>query len=269
MSTTHVLDRPAPPPDTTVRYGPLPDHVADVRWPVNAGEGPAPLVLVVHGGFWRCTFDRRHTGPQCVGLAAAGFAVASVEYRRTGQPGGGWPGTLDDVTAAVTAVPDLVGAAASAAGRDVDTAGTVLLGHSAGGHLVAWAAATQHLPHVVGAVALAGVLDLVQAARLGLDPGPGGSAVEALLAGAPGEVPERYAAADPTRLGAPGVPVVAVHGDVDTTVPLSLSTAYTQATRQRLVVLPGVDHLAVIDPRSSAWPRVLAEVRSAARTARR
>ena len=45
-----VLSRPAAAPDTTVRYGPLPEHVADVRWPTTVGDVPAPLVLVVHGG---------------------------------------------------------------------------------------------------------------------------------------------------------------------------------------------------------------------------
>jgi acetyl esterase/lipase len=257
-----VLDRPGPPPDVTLRYGPLDDHVVDVRWPAPSST-PAPLVVVVHGGFWRSEFDRTHTAPQCGGLTDAGYAVAAVEYRRTGQGGGGWPGTFDDLDAALRAVPQLVAEAASQAGRVVDVDRTVLVGHSAGGHLVAWAA-TRGYPHVVGAVSLGGVLDLQLAASMALDPGPGGSAVEALLAGGPDDVPDRYAEADPTRLGPPGAPVVAVHGDADDVVPVELSRSYAAATGQQLVVLPGVDHFAPIDPLSAAWPVVLEHLAAAA-----
>jgi acetyl esterase/lipase len=262
-----VLTRPAPAPDATVRYGPLPDHLADVRWPRprpgTPDDGPPPLVLVVHGGFWRAGTDRQHTGAQCAALAAEGLAVAAIEYRRTGQPGGGWPGTLEDVAAAVDAVPGLVAEAAARAGLGVDTGRTVLLGHSAGGHLVAWLAATAR-PDVVGAVSLGGVLDLRAAHRLRLDPAPGGTAVEALLGGGPDDVPERYAAADPSGLGPPAVPVLAVHGTADDIVPAELSRSYAQATGAELVLLDGVDHFAVIDPLSRAWPDAMAAVRRAA-----
>ena len=51
MSDEDVLDRASPPPDLVLTYGPLPEHVVDVRLP--AAPAPAPLVVVVHGGFWR------------------------------------------------------------------------------------------------------------------------------------------------------------------------------------------------------------------------
>jgi acetyl esterase/lipase len=258
-----VMTRPAPAPDMTVRYGPLPEHVADVRWPTSPISGPAPLVVVVHGGFWRSAIDRAHTGPQCAGLAAEGFVVAAIEYRRTGQEGGGWPGTFEDVGAAVDAVPGLVAEAAAVAGIGVDAGRTVLLGHSAGGHLVAWLA-TQERPEVVGAVSLGGVLNLDAAYRLGLDPGPDGTAVQALLGGSPEEVPDRYAAADPTRLGPPVVPVHALHGTADDVVPDGLSCSYADATGAQLELLDGVDHFAVIDPLSRAWPDAVAAVHRAA-----
>lgn len=243
-------------------YGPLPEHVADLWWPRYDGSpadtGAAPLVVVIHGGFWRSVFDRHHTGPQCVGLAEAGYAVASVDYRGTGG-GGGWPGTFDDVSAAVDAVPRLVAAAAEEAGVAVDVSRVVLVGHSAGGHLAAWAV-TVRRTGVVGVVSLGGVLDLGQAWSLGLDPGPGGTAVDALLGGGPQALPDRYAAADPVRLGPPTVPVVAVHGTVDDRVPHSLSETYCRVHEQRLVLLPGVEHFAPIDPLSAAWPAVLGAV---------
>ena len=251
-----VLDRPAPPPDTTVRYGPLPEHVADVRWPATASDESAALVVVVHGGFWRAEFDRTHTGPQCAGLADAGYAVAAIEYRRTGMDGGGWPGTFEDVGTALEQVPALVEDAAREQGLAVDRTRTVLLGHSAGGHLVAWAA-TRPSTAAVGAVSLGGVLDLALATELRLDPEPSASAVELLLGGGPDDVPDRYAAADPTTLGRPLMPVVAIHGADDDIVPVQLSRSYAERTGAELVVLPDIEHFGLIDPQSPAWPVVL------------
>jgi acetyl esterase/lipase len=263
-----VLDRTAPPPDAAVRYGRLPEHVADVRWPTQRSADAAPLVVVVHGGFWRAEFDRTHTGPQCAGLADDGYAVAAIEYRRTGMPGGGFPGTLEDVATALQLVPGLVAAAAEVAGVAVDTARTVALGHSAGGHLVAWAA-TQATTAATAAISLGGVLDLAQAAALGLDPGEGGSAVEALLGGQPADVPELYAACDPAALGRPLIPVTAVHGADDDVVPPALSLSYADRTSQEVVVLPGIEHFGLIDPQSPAWPVVLQHLAHATgRTAR-
>ncbi|GAB2813073.1 hypothetical protein GCM10027176_16890 [Actinoallomurus bryophytorum] len=130
-----VLTRPAPPPDLTLAYGPHPDHVIDVRLPPSR---PAPLVVMIHGGFWRAAYDRTHTGPLTSALAAAGYVVAIPEFRRTGQEGGGWPGTFDDVLAALDAVPGLLAPYSEDA--------PVLLGHSAGGHLAVWVATQLNPP---------------------------------------------------------------------------------------------------------------------------
>src|SRR3954465_4460573 len=99
-----VLTRPAPPPDLTLAYGPHPCHVIDVRVPARL---PAPLVVMLHGGFWRAEYDRMHTGPMTAALASAGYVGAGREFRRSGA-GGGWPGTFDDVAAALDAVPGLL-----------------------------------------------------------------------------------------------------------------------------------------------------------------
>lgn len=268
-----VLTRPAPPPDIVLRYGDLPEHVADVRLPRPSGAGaePAPLVLVVHGGFWRAEYDRRHTGPLCSGLTDAGYATAAVEFRRTGQPTGGWPGTFDDIARAVDDVPTLV---VEAAAGVVDPARLVLLGHSAGGHLALWCAGRHRLSPgspwrrrdplpARGVVALAPVADLSTASRLAL----GSGAVDALLGGSPGAVPERYAAADPMRLLPVDLPAILVHGELDQRVPLEQSTAYQRAAEDAgdnvaLRALAGVEHFGVIDPHSPAWPDVLDAVRS-------
>ena len=261
-------------PDRTLSYGPLPEHVVDVRLPfVEDIAGPAALVVVVHGGFWKAEWDREHAAPQSAGLAAAGHVVATVEYRRVRMAGGGWPGTLDDLALLTDTVPALV--AAAMPGR-VDEARTVLVGHSAGGHLATWAASRHQLPPSspwhrieplpVGVVSLAGVLDLALAAALGL----GGGATQALLGGEPDERPERFAAADPARLLPTGVPTVLVHGTRDDEVPLEVSRSYAAAAGtagQQVVLheLAGIDHMALVDPTSPAWPSVLAAVDEALR----
>jgi hypothetical protein len=151
MSVSDILTRAAGPPDQVLHYGPRPDQFADLRLPVRSGEAENsssaaerrpewPVVIFLHGGFWRSAFDRTHTGPLAEALAAAGFAVCTPEFRRTGQPGGGWPGSFDDVAAAVDVLPGLVAAAVQEAGGRADPGRLVLAGHSAGGHLALWAA---------------------------------------------------------------------------------------------------------------------------------
>jgi acetyl esterase/lipase len=269
MSDDDVLDRPAPAPDLSLVYGPLPEHVVDVRLP--ASLGPAPLVVVVHGGFWQAEYDRAHAGPQSAGLAAAGYVVATVEYRRVGRTGDGWPATFDDVALMADTVVGLV--AGAVPGR-VDRQRVCFVGHSAGGHLVAWLAARHRLPDSspwhrpaplpASVVPLAGVVDLAVADRLGL----GGNAARSLLGGAPQRHPERWASADPARLLPTAVPTVLVHGTADPVVPVEVARSFAQAGRDAgddlvLRELPGVGHYALIDPLAPAWPRVLAAVAEA------
>lgn len=251
-----VLTRPAPPADFTLRYGEHPDHIADVRLPAVPD---APLVLFVHGGFWRHEWDRAHAGPLSADLAARGYAVATVEFRRTGQAGGGWPGTFSDVAAAAVAVPDLLAKEIVHRGLPpVRVDRPILAGHSAGGHLALWYAAVA--PDAIGGVvALAPVADLERAYELDLDDG----AVADLLGGGPADVPAAYASADPMANLPSGVRTVIVHGADDPIVPVQLSRDYCRSARRAgsdttLVELAGVEHFGVIDPRSAAWPAVLA-----------
>ncbi len=250
-----VAPRPAPGTSAPQRldHGPDPSRFGELTLP--AGTGPAAVVVVVHGGFWRSGYGLELGRPLAVDLANAGFAVWNVEYRRVGN-GGGWPATFDDVAAAVDL---LAGPGQDAAAGRLDLDRVVAVGHSAGGHLAAWLAARPGLPAgapgadpvvtLRGAVSQAGVLDLVDAAERRV----GGSAVPDLLGGGPTEVPDRYALASPVARVPIGVPVVCVHGDADANVPLRQSERFVAASGDELVVLPGVDHFAVIDPSSDAW----------------
>jgi acetyl esterase/lipase len=249
VSSDDVMTRTASLPDAVLRYAAHADGLVDVRLP--HGVGPWPLVVYVHGGFWRQAFDRRHARPLADALAAQGFVVCSVEYRRVGGEGG-WPVTAEDVDAALAQLPDLL------AGLGVSTTSTTLVGHSAGGHLVLWLANQVH--PVDRVVALAPVCDLRAAAAANL----GAGATQAFLGGEPADVPAAYDAADPAvRLAEdPGCEVVLVHGTADDVVPVSLSEGLVAAhPKLALRAVEGADHFAVIDPLSSAWPTVLSAIR--------
>jgi acetyl esterase/lipase len=254
---TSALDRSAPGPDLTVPYGTQPEQVIDLRLPPAPRQAAkAPLIVLVHGGFWRPAYDRRHLGPMASSLAAAGYVVAVPEYRRAGMAEEGWTGPFNDIAAALDQVGGIAGP------HGADTRRITWAGHSAGGHLVLWAAARPGLPagspwrrsggpypatHVVS---LAGCSSLRLCAEWNL----GAGAVRLLMGGGPDDVPERYAVADPAALPAAPVPVTLVHGVDDDTVPLRMSQAFTAG---RLVEIPGAGHFDLIDPQSPAWPRVL------------
>jgi acetyl esterase/lipase len=275
----NVLVRSARPPDLTVRYGDSADQVADVHLPSaealqQAGNGRrASFTIFLHGGFWRAKYGREHTAPLAEALADAGFAVCAPEYRRSGQRGGGWPGTFDDVAAAVDRLPALVQAAS---GGLVGPGPMVLGGHSAGGHLALWAASRHRLPAGspwrtagppagCGVVALAAVSDLARCYKLRL----GQQAADVLMGGGPSRFPDRYAAADPARLIPVGLPVRLVHGTADEQVPHEMSVDYASRARAadddrvECSLLPGAGHFDVIDPLSAAWSAVEEAFRSA------
>jgi len=225
-----VLTELPPPADERLHYGEHPSQFVDLRRPA-AGEG-RPLVVMIHGGFWRARYDLFHAGHLCAALTAAGFPTANIEYRRTGEPGGGWPGTFEDVKRAVNLVR---------ADR------TIVAGHSAGGHLALWVAA--EIPGLTAVIGLAPVATLHQALS--------NRAVRELMGGDPGEFPERYAYADPAR--PTPVPRVIMHGDTDEIVPIDLSRTYSAPSK--LIELPGAGHFDVIDPEAAAFGTVLAEFR--------
>lgn len=243
-----------------VAYGTHADQVSEVLTPDPPGD--RPLVVVIHGGFWRAAYDRAHTAEQCVALARAGYAVAALEYRRVGG-GGGWPTTFDDVAAGIDALPGLLS-------HLIDPARVVLVGHSAGGHLALWAAGRHRLPAgapghrptpppIRGVVSLAGVADLGWAVAADM----GGGAATDLLGASPGRDPEgRWATADPAQLLPTGLRTICLHGGADPNVPVGCAAAYVAAARAagdaaELRELPGVGHFEFIDPGSSAWPHVL------------
>lgn len=230
-------------PDAVLRYDDHEDALLDVHLPAVPNGS---TVLLVHGGFWKTAYDRTHTRPMAVALAAEGFLVATPEYRRVGPGGaGGWPRTGADVLRAATALPDLL------AGIDQEAGPLRVTGHSAGGHLALWLATTD-LP-VERVVALAPVCDLREAIRERL----GSDAARVFLGGIDPDD------ADPMLLfdTRPAAEVRIVHGVEDDVVPVGLSRGFVaRHPWVHLDVVPG-GHFEVIEPGSVAWPAVVAALR--------
>ena len=224
-------------------YGGDPSQVAELFLPSDAG--PHPVVVVVHGGYWRARYDRSLMDGLCVDLARHGLAAWNLEYRRVGS-GGGWPETFDDVAAAVDALADL--------SAGLDLARVFAVGHSAGGHLAFWLAArARPLVEIRAAVSQAGVLDLVLAATLP----PSDEPTRALL-GDPDERANVYRLGSPRERVPLGIPQLLLHGDRDDTVSMAIAESYAAAARGsgdpcELRVLPDTGHFEHIDEGSEAW----------------
>lgn len=243
---------------TTHRYGTRRGQVAELLVPDGVTRD-CPVVVVVHGGFWRAQYTRHLTRGLARAITAQGWATWNIEYARVGPfSPGGWPLTLTDVAGAVDAL-------ASVGGLDLDR--VVTCGHSAGGHLALWVAARTRLVGgepgagvrvpVRGAVALAGMGDLRAAAALDL----GAGAVAGFLGGTPDEVPDRFRVASPAERLPLGVPQVLVHGLADTVVPSLLSEEYAATARAAgddatYVPIAAADHRAVARTRGPAWAAI-------------
>ena len=237
------------------RYGSDPSQFADLHLPARRRR-PGTVALL-HGGWWGPRFGAGNLDAVAADLAGRGWVAWNIEYRRLGL-GGGYPATLQDAAAAIDHLATLA---------DVDTKRVVAVGHSAGGHLAAWAAGRTKLPagvpgaepviQIAGLISLAGVLDLGAAAceKIG-----NGAAIE-LMGGDPGELPQRYAVADPlSQVPIPAV-VRCVHARADDRVPFAQSVTYVAAARAagqdaRLLEVDG-GHFSVADTSAPTWPVVI------------
>jgi acetyl esterase/lipase len=249
-----ILSLRPPPADARVAYGPDPNQFLDLRVPaVGKTKGLFPLVINIHGGYWRAKYNLDHCGHLCAALTAKGLVTANLEYRRVGDRGGAWPGTFADIRVAYQFLKQ------NAHSRKIDAQRIVVMGHSAGGQLALCLAA--HEPSVTRTVSLAGVVDLQRAYQLRLSD----DAVVEFLRGKPDEVPDHYAEADPIRLSITHPRQWLIHGSADDVVPVDFSREYVAAKQKRtgkekedvhLLEIPGAGHFDLIDPRTAAWKEI-------------
>jgi acetyl esterase/lipase len=201
-------------------------------------------------------YDRNQLTAVAEDIAALGYAVWNIEYRRLGAPGGGWPGTLNDVASAVDHLETIV-----AEGIELDLNRVIVIGHSAGGHLALWVAAREKHAYFdapvrvrpIAAAGLAAVTDLRRTWALGA----GRDAVNEFVGGSPNQYPSRYAAASPIELLPLDIKQLIIHGVKDDVLPLDLSRAYVSAAQAAgddvmYIELPDAGHMDYLDPHSQA-----------------
>lgn len=219
----HLQNRSSMPFDM-VRYGSHEDNIGDLR------RSGGDLVVLVHGGLWRHEYERDTTESLAVDLARRGFDTWNLEYRRIGA-GGGWPASGHDILTALDSIPQL--------GLEHDR--VVVIGHSAGSHLLAWAARRSRVP-IDMHIALAPLLDL-EAAIENDDPGSG-------------EARDLVDAGAPSRPDPGPVETIVVHGDADQIVPVERTLALTHndgLEHHRT----GCDHFSLLDPTKPEWQWVV------------
>ena len=239
-----------------IAYGDAPSQFGDLYLP---SDDPRSTVVLIHGGAWETGEDLSLVRPMARDLRREGYAVWNVEYRRVGEAGGGWPGTFEDVAAAIDHVDAL------ADDHPVDPEGVVVVGHSAGGTLALWAAGRDGDIEPRGYLSLAGFTDLEACVQEDLLAG----ACARLLGGSPAEVSGRYQDASPLERLPTGRRQSLVHGEDDDIVPVRQSEGYAAAAEAAgdpvtLVTVPNAGHFQLIDIHHPAYGQVLDQIRTLA-----
>ena len=108
-----------------LRYGPDPENLLDVYYPVGT-EKKLPTIISIHGGGW-CYGSKDLYSHYCLRLAARGFAVVNFDYRLA--PEHKYPAPLEDCCNMLSWVLE------HGQQYHIDTNNLFLVGDSAGGQL--------------------------------------------------------------------------------------------------------------------------------------
>jgi acetyl esterase/lipase len=270
MKLADYLALKGPVPNATFAYGSAPSQFAELFVP--GGPGPFPVVVLVHGGCWTREFGGITQLRNLAGaLAERGIASWNVEYRRVDEPGGGYPGTYQDMNAALNML-------AQQAGRyPLDLNRLVAVGHSAGGQLVQWLAGRPRIPvtsplylpdplPVKKVVSLGGLADLRREQALiksSCDREIG------QLTGAPSDKrPDVFSDTNAGDLLPNGSRTILVTGELDKISPPRVARDFAKRARAagdaaEVVILPGASHYDEVAASSPSWPLVLQAIESA------
>ena len=248
LSWSELSEMPLPAKGERIAYGSGPQQFGELRVP--KGDGPFPVMVVIHGGCWQNEFDYVYMTRLAAWFTENGVATWTIEYRRLGDADGGWPGTFLDVAEATDALRGI------APKSRLDLKRVYAAGHSAGGQLALWLASRARLSKASelyreNPVAMQGVLGLaaitnLEKYRIG-PPNSCHSSVEPLLGGGPDKVSSRYAETSPSQRLTLGARQVFIQGEKDPIVEAASVREYVDAAkkagdRAEILALPEAGH---------------------------
>lgn len=263
MQWGDLTQNPLPKTGIEIRTGTGATDIVDLWLP--EGDGPHPVVVMVHGGCWQKSIaDRTLMNYAAEDLRRNGMAVWNIEYRGVDEKGGGYPGTYLDVARAVDALPDFAEA------YDLDLSRVAGIGHSAGGHLVTWLSTRSNIPAtsplyaenpqpLSGVVNTGGLADLETSAPVTFA-GCLADIMETLV-GSPGTArPDVFSDTSPVNLFPTETLQVSVNGAEDSIAPPELGRGYTEKAEAAGVTaafheIPGTGHVELVSPGTAAWTK--------------
>ncbi len=187
-------------------------------------DGPAPVLVHVHGGSWMRGRKERQAKPLTWHLAEHGWVVVAVNYRLS--PAATFPDHLDDVRAAVRWVRDHAG------DLGADPGFVVLTGGSAGAHLASLAALDPDLA-VQGCVPHYGIYDFLDRHGARGRNSIQGFLTKAVMKCRPADCPERWEAASPiSQVGPHAPPFFVLHGTFDSLAFVEEARHFVAALRE-------------------------------------
>jgi acetyl esterase/lipase len=264
---------PQPKGGERIAYGSAPSQYVELWEP--EGPGPHPVVILLHGGCWQHEVaDLDYMNAPALDLQRRGIAVWDVEYRRVDEPGGGYPGTFQDVGRAIDLLRQ------EAPRHNLDLKRVVALGHSAGGHLGLWAAGRANLPkssplHVddplpIHAVVSLGGLPDLKGSSEAIALVCGDNIVARLTGPATPEHPDVFADTSPVSLLPLRTPAIMIHGVYDSISPPWHGSNYRRLARAKgdrveVLAIPDAGHFELVWPKADAWKEVADRIQAALR----
>lgn len=252
------------PADHQLAYGKDPLQFGELRLPT--GKGPHPVAIIIHGGCWVSTFaDLKNTSAFADALRDLGIATWNIEYRRTDNQGGGWPGTFQDVANGADFLKTI------APQYSFDLNRVIVIGQSAGGHLALWLAARHRLPksselyteqaiRLQGVIVLGGVPDLKGFRSQG-NKICNSDVIGALLGNSSAQIEQHYQEASPIELLPLGLPQFLIYGKDDQAVPATFGANYAKVAQKKgdkvkVITVPYAAHHEYLVPNSVTWPAI-------------